>query len=119
MIKPGWLWAIAAIVVAIAEAAGVTTLMVGIGAVFARFDWTDTRRMTSPVAVLIAMAAFAAITIGNVVVFGISLALSSALGFPLFSTWLAAMSIAIGGTAAIAALGLLAGGQRLRSLELG
>src|SRR2546423_2816451 len=118
-IKPGWLWGIAAIVVAIAEAAGVTTLMVGIGAVFARFDWTDTRRMTSPVAVLIAMAAFAAITIGNVVVFGISLALSSALAFPLFSTWLAAMSIAIGGTAAIAALGLLAGGQRLRSLELG
>jgi hypothetical protein len=119
LIRPGWLWGVAAVTVAIAEAAGVTTLMVGIGAVFARFDWTDARRMTSPVAVLIAMVAFGAISVGTVVVFGAALALSSAIGFPLFSTWLGAMSIAIGGTAALAALGLLAGSERLRGLELG
>jgi hypothetical protein len=41
------------------------------------------------------------------------------LRFPLFSTWLAAISIAVGAMAAIAALGLLLGNERLRGLELG
>ena len=119
LIRPGWIWAVVSVVVGVAQAAGITTLMVAIGAVFARFDWTDARRMTSPIAVFTGLAAFSAVTVGTLVVFGISLALSSATGFPLFSSWLAAMSIGIGGTAAVAALGLLAGRQRLRNLELG
>src|SRR5205814_7172909 len=59
MIRPGWLWAVTAVVLAIAEAAAVTTLMVGIGAVFARFDWTDARRMMHPVGIFIGMGPFA------------------------------------------------------------
>jgi hypothetical protein len=119
VVRPGWLWAAAAVIAVIALAAGVTTLMVAVGAVFARFDWTDARHMTNPIGVFIGMALFAGISLGVLLLFGISLAFSSALRFPLFSTWLAAISIAVGATAAIGALGLLIGNERLRGLELG
>lgn len=119
VIRPGWLWAISAIFVALALAGTVTTMMVGVGAVWARFDWTDARRMTSPLAVFVALALFAVITVVAIVLFAIALALSSAAGFPLFTTWLAAIVIAAGGGIAAAALGLLIGNERLRALELG
>lgn len=119
LIKPGWPWAVGAVVVAAALAAGVSTLMVGIGALFARFDWTDVRRMMNPIAAFIGMALFSMISLGTILLLGISLAFASALRFPLFSAWLAGMSIAVGATTAAAALGLLAGNQRLRGLELG
>src|SRR5260370_17471044 len=58
LIRPGWLWAATAILLAVAQAVTVTILMVGIGAVFARFDWTDARRMLSPIGVVIGMGLF-------------------------------------------------------------
>ncbi|HYY46444.1 MAG TPA: hypothetical protein VE951_05250, partial [Candidatus Angelobacter sp.] len=111
--------AISAIVVALALAGTVTIMMVGIGAVWARFDWTDARRMTSPLAVFVALVLFAVITVVAIILFAIALALSSAAGLPLFTTWLSAVVIAVGGGIAAAALGLLIGNERLRALELG
>ena len=119
VIRPGWLWAISATVVALALAGTVTIMMVGIGAVWARFDWTDARRMTSPLAVFVALVLFAVITVVAIILFAIALALSSAAGLPLFTTWLSAVVIAAGGGIAAAALGLLIGNERLRALELG
>lgn len=119
LIRPGWLWAATAVLLAVSLAAIVTTLMVGIGAVFARFDWTDARRMMNPLGVFIGMALFAMITGISALLLGISLALAGATGFPVFTTWLAAMTISVGGALALAALGLLIGNQRLRGLELG
>jgi len=94
-------------------------LMVGVGAVFARFDWTDARRMLSPAGLFIGMALFLIISIATALLFGISLALANLSGFPVFTTWLAAMVVAIGGTVAAATLSLLLGNERLRRLELG
>lgn len=119
LIRPGWLWAATAILLAVAQAVTVTTLMVGIGAVFARFDWTDARRMLSPVGVVIGIALFGMITGGSALLLAISLALASATGFSMFTTWLAAMTLAVGGAIAVAVLGLLIGNERLRGLELG
>jgi ABC-2 type transport system permease protein len=119
LIQPGWVWAATAILLAIAQAATVTTLMVGIGAVFARFDWTDARRMLNPVGVFIGMALFAVITGGSALLLVISLALAGATGFPVFTTWLAAMTISVGGAVAVAALGVLLGNEHLRGLEFG
>jgi hypothetical protein len=59
------------------------------------------------------------ISLGIVLLFGISLALAGALRLPMFSVWVAGMAIAVGATMAVAALGLLAGNERLRGLELG
>jgi hypothetical protein len=119
LIQPGWLWAATAVLLAVAQAATVTTLMVGIGAVFARFDWTDARRMLNPVGAFIGMGLFAVITGGSALLLAISLALAAATGFPVFSTWLAAMTISVGGAVAVAVLGVLIGNERLRGLELG
>jgi len=119
IIRPGWLWAITAVVLAAAEAAAVTTLMVGIGAVFARFDWTDARRMMHPVGLFIGMGLFAIVSTASALLLVISIALAAVTRFPLFTTWLAAMTIAVGGAVAIAALGILFGNERLRGLEVG
>jgi hypothetical protein len=119
LIRPGWLWAITAILLAVAQAVTVTILMVGIGAVFARFDWTDARRMLSPVGVIIGIGLFGVITGGSALLLAISLALASATGFSTFTTWLAAMTLAVGGAVAVAVLGVLIGNERLRGLELG
>ena len=119
LIRPGWVWAVTAILLAVAQAITVTTLMVGIGAVFARFDWTDARRMLNPVGAFIGMGLFAVVTGGSALLLVISLALASATRFPIFSTWVAAMTVSVGGAIAVAALGVLIGNARLRGLELG
>src|SRR5207244_5019546 len=119
LIRPGWLWGTTAIVLAIGQAAAVSALMVGVGAVFARFDWTDARRMMHPLSVFIGMGLFSVITGVSALLLAISLALAGATGFPTFTTWLAAMTVSVGGAVAVAALGLLIGNERLRGLELG
>jgi hypothetical protein len=119
IVRPGWLWAIVALLAATALAACLSTLMVGIGAIFARFDWTDARRMINPAAVFVGMLIFFLVSVGTAILFGISLALAGLSGFPVLTTFLAAMLVAIGGTLAAAALGLLLGNERLRGLELG
>jgi hypothetical protein len=119
LIRPGWLWAVTAVVLAIAEAAAVTTLMVGIGAVFARFDWTDARRMMHPVGIFIGMGLFSIVSGASALLLVIAIALAAVTRFPLFSTWLAAMTISVGGAIAVAALSILFGNQRLRGLEVG
>ena len=119
LIRPGWLWAATAILLVVAQAATLTILMVGIGAVFARFDWIDARRMLHPAAAFIGMALFGIVTGASALVLGISLALASATGFPQFTTWLAAVTASVGGGIAVAALAVLVGNERLRGLEFG
>jgi Putative ATP-binding cassette len=119
IIRPGWLWAGTAVLLAVADAAAVTTLMVGIGAVFARFDWTDARRMMHPVGVFIGMGLFSIISGASALLLVISIALAAVTRFPLFTTWLAAMTLSVGGAIAVAALGILFGNQHLRGLEVG
>jgi hypothetical protein len=75
--------------------------------------------MLSPVAVFIGMAFFGVITGGSALLLAISLALATATGFSMFTTWLAAMTLAVGGAVAVAVLGVLIGNERLRGLEVG
>jgi hypothetical protein len=119
LIRPGWLWAVSAVLLAVAMAGAVSTLMVGIGAVFARFDWTDARRMMHPVGIFIGMGLFSIVSGASALLLAISIALAAVTGFPVFTTWLAAMTISVGGAIAVAALGILFGNERLRGLEVG
>jgi hypothetical protein len=119
LVRPGWLWGAGAVIAGFALTVAIMAVMVGVGAIFARFDWTDARRMTNPLAVFLGMALFAGLTVVTVLVFGISVALAAAIHLPLFTTWLAAMLMVLGGTLALAALAVLIGDRRLRALELG
>jgi hypothetical protein len=119
VVRPGWPWAITAVLLATAQAAAVTTVMVGIGGVFARFDWTDVRRMMSPAAAFLGMFVFGVVSAASALLVVIALAVASATHFPQFTTWLAALTVCVGGSGALAALGVLIGTERLRALEIG
>ena len=119
VVHPGWLWAVSATGLAAVQATAVTALMVGIGAFFARFDWTDVRRMLHPLAGLLGMVGFFAVVGAGALLLAISIALASASGLPLATTWLAAVLLAAGGAIAASALVLLLSANRLRALELG
>jgi len=65
------------------------------------------------------MALFAVVTGASALLLGISLALAGITHFPVMTTWLAAMTVSVGGGVAVAALSLLIGNDHLRGLELG
>lgn len=119
LVRPGWLWALTATGLAVVQALAVTSLMVGIGAFFARFDWTDVRRMLHPLAGLLGMVGFFVVVGASALLMAIAVALASATHLPLPTTWLAAILLAGGGSIAAAALGLLISAAHLRRLEPG
>jgi Putative ATP-binding cassette len=119
LIRPGWLWGATALLLATALAIAITTSMVAVGAVFARFEWTDARRMIHPAAVFVGMLIFCLVTGVSALLLTVSLALASSTGVPVLTTWLAAITVSVGGGLAISALGLMIGNERLRGLEVG
>lgn len=119
LVHPGWLWAVTATGLAIVQAIAVTALMVGIGTIFARFDWTDVRRMLHPVAGLIGMVGFMVVVGASALLMAVAIALASATRLPLATTWLAALLLSGGGAVAAGALGLLISAVRLERLEVG
>jgi len=119
LVHPGWLWAVTATGLALVQALAVTSLMVGIGAFFARFDWTDVRRMLHPLAGLLGIIGFLAVVGASALLMAIAVALSSAANLPLPATWLAAIVLSAGGAIVAATFGLLLSAARLRRLEPG
>jgi Putative ATP-binding cassette len=119
VIRPGWLWAVTATALAVVQAAAITALMVAIGAVFARFDWTDVRRMLHPLAGLLGIIGFLVVIGASALLMAIALALATAAHFPVATTWLASLTFSAGGAIAAAALALLLSASRLQRLELG
>jgi hypothetical protein len=117
-IRPGWGWAAGALFLLTLGGGGLVAGMVGLGAVWARFDWHDARRMIHPAAAMIGIA----------VQFGLSgfWALFT-LGSPYFASWLhlpagmvwsVSLLVSVLVAAGVAALALVLGGERLNSAEL-
>ncbi len=119
VVHPGWLWALTATALVVVQATAITALMVGIGGIFARFDWTDVRRMMHPVAGLLGLVGFSTVIGASALLMVVAIALASTTGAPLATTWLAALVFSAGGAVAAASLGLLLSAGRLRRLELG
>jgi uncharacterized membrane protein YadS len=71
------------------------------------------------VGIFIGMGLFSIISAVSALLLVISIALAAVTRFPLFTTWLAALTISVGGAVAVAALSILFGNQRLRGLEVG
>lgn len=116
--RPGWLWAVGALLLLLVLSGALACVMVGLGAMVGRFDWIDARRMVPPVGGLLAL----------VVQFGMILAVAALVLVPLLiaSVFHEPMSLlfAAGVLAASLAALAVAGGalvlaeQRLRRLEV-
>ncbi|MDQ6882710.1 MAG: hypothetical protein M3077_00535 [Candidatus Dormibacteraeota bacterium] len=119
VVHPGWLWALTATSLVVVQATAITALMVGIGGIFARFDWTDVRRMLHPLAGLLGLVGFFLVIGASGLLMAVAIALATATGVPLATTWLAALVFSAGGAVAAASLGLLISAGRLGRLELG
>lgn len=118
LIQPGWPWAASALALLLVLAAALACVMVGLGGIVGRFDWTDARRMVNPVGGLLAL----------LVQFGLIFAVAGLVLVPLLLASVLHQSIALlygAGllTASLAAVvtalvALVLAEQRLRRLEV-
>jgi hypothetical protein len=116
LIRPGLVWSAGALALLAAQGGAITVLMVGVGALWARFDWTDARRMISPAAAIFGVALQVGVTAATgLVVFG-AIGLARLAGLPVAPAWFSSLLISAL-TAALVAFGvLMLARQRLRTL---
>jgi len=118
LIRPGWPWAASALALLLVLAAALACVMVGLGGIVGRFDWTDARRMVNPVGGLLAL----------LVQFGLIFAVAGLVLVPLLLASVLHQSIALlygagllaASLAAVvtALVSLVLAEQRLRRLEV-
>src|SRR5438309_510322 len=118
LVHPGWLWGTAAIAILAVQAVTLTALMVAIGGVWARFDWTDARRMMHPAAGILGFLAQMAIMGATALLAAGSVVLAGALHLEMATAFLAALVLAAAGAAVLAYGALVLAADRLRSLEV-
>ena len=118
LVHPGWLWGTAAIAILAVQAVTLTALMVAIGGVWARFDWTDARRMMHPAAGILGFLAQLAIMGATALLAAGSVVLAGALHLEMATAFLAALVLAAAGAAVLAYGALVLAADRLRSLEV-
>ncbi len=119
LIRPGWIWAAGAL--AFLAVAGVTasSIMVALGGLWARFDWTDARRMLSPLAGLAAiLAQFVFLGVTGALVVG-PVGLAFILHLPLVVLWVIGLALGSAAAVALAAAALVVADLRLQQLEVG
>jgi len=118
LVRPGLVWATVGLVLLLVVGAGMSSLMVAIGAVWARFDWTDARRMVHPAAGLLG-ALIQMMTTGAVVLLAFaSIVLAGPLRLPLMPTFLGAMALASAALLALTFGALVLAEQRLGELHV-
>jgi hypothetical protein len=116
LIHPGLVWSAGALAMLAAEGGAITVLMVAVGAIWARFDWTDARRMISPAAAILGLTLQLALSGATALVIFGAVGLARLVDLPLAPTWFSAL-LASGLTASLIAFGvLLLAHQRLRTL---
>ncbi len=117
IVRPGWVWAAGALALVAVQAGALSVIMVAVGSVWARFDWTDARRMTHPAAALVGTFLQFALAGATVLLAIGPLLLASALRLPLLPLWLLGMALAAIMAAGLAILALLLAYERLLRLE--
>jgi hypothetical protein len=118
LVQPGWLWGSAAVGIVAVQAFTLTALMVAIGGVWARFDWTDARRMMHPAAGILGFLAQLAIIGATALLAAGSVVLAGLLHLQLATAFLAALLLAAAGAAVVAYGALVLAADKLRSLEV-
>ncbi|HEV1997486.1 MAG TPA: hypothetical protein VGR61_05070 [Candidatus Dormibacteraeota bacterium] len=117
--RPGWSWAIPAVLLATVFGACLAAALVAVGGLFPRFNWTDSRKMVSP------LGSWAGVVVqwGTVLAIATSLTVALALArfhvVPVRPAYLSGVGVAAGICVAVAAAALWAATARLRSIEYG
>ncbi len=118
LIRPGWVWALGALGALVCLSAAVAALMVGIGGTWARFDWTDARRMVNPAAAALAVVAQLVVTSMTALLAVAAIALAAAAHLPLAATWLLALAVSSAIALGLALLALAVAAERLSLREV-
>jgi hypothetical protein len=117
LVHPGLTWALAGLGLFLIVGAGLSSLMVAIGALWARFDWTDARRMVHPAAGLLGSLVQMMVT-GAVALLAVASAvLAGPLGLPLLLAFHSAMAAAATALLAVTFGALVLAAQRLGELN--
>ena len=117
--RPGWSSAIPAVLLATVFGACLAAALVAVGGMFPRFNWTDSRKMVSP------LGAWAGVVVqwGTVLVIAVILTAALALArfhlVPLWPAYVGGVAVAAGVCVVVAAVALAAATARLRSIEYG
>jgi len=116
--RPGWPWAVGALLLLLVVSGALACVMVGLGGMVGRFDWTDARRMVPPVGGLLALVVQFGMIFGVAALVLVPLLIASVFHEPislLFGAGVLAASLA----ALVAAGGaLVLAERRLRRLEV-
>jgi hypothetical protein len=116
---PGLAWALPAVVLAAVFGASLAVVMVAVGGIFPRFNWTDPRRMISPVGVWVGLVVQLAMIVMVAVIVTIGVILGRLGLAPPGVAYGAAVLLAGMACAGMAAAALSAAGARLSGIEYG
>ncbi|HYM49099.1 MAG TPA: hypothetical protein VET65_00865 [Candidatus Limnocylindrales bacterium] len=118
LVHPGTAWAVATLALLPIAGVGLGSLMVAIGALWARFDWTDTRRMVHPAGGLLGSVA-QMVASGAIALLGVGAAFfARPLGLPQWPTFVLALALPCAALLAVSLAALILAAQRLRLLQL-
>ena len=116
--RPGWAWAAGAIVILVIVAIGMSVVLVAIGALWPRFDWTDARRMVHPVTSILSLLAELVLLGGTGLVLAGFLLIAWLFHLPVAILWLVGILASATLVAGLAAGAMVAAAERLGRLEV-
>jgi hypothetical protein len=116
---PGFTWAIPAVALATVFGGCLAAALVAVGGLFSRFNWTDSRKMVSPLGSWTGVAVQwgTAAAVGVILAVGLTLAHLRVLA--LRDAYLGAVGLAAATCVVVAAITLFAATARLRGIEYG
>ena len=116
---PGWRWALPAVLLATVFGASLAAALVAVGGLFPRFNWSDSRKMVSPLGSWTGVGIQVGMSVGVILALGTTIAMARFGLLPLQPAYLGGVTIGAAICVAIAAIALSAATVRLRSIEYG
>lgn len=117
--RPGWRWAIPAVMLATVFGACLAAALVAVGGLFPRFNWTDSRKMVSPLGSWTGIGVQWGMSLGVGVILAVAIGLARFRLLPVQGAYLGGVILSAGLCVAVARVALSAATARLRSIEYG
>ena len=116
---PGISWAVPAIILATVFGGSLAAALVAVGGLFPRFNWTDSRKMVSPLGAWTGVAVQWGTAFAVALILAVALALARLRVVPLQPAYLAGITLASAVCVGVAVVALSAATARLRGIEYG